>query len=158
MGGEIQRLVDVEQGIRHLRFIMETGSGVIEELRGDVREVVRLPRVPRGLQHRRGSGCGSGANLQNPFCAAQGGNLRGIAIQTGAGGVVAIQRVGNAMLLVEQQFQRRTLPGEEGVVPGDAGFQILRQRLAPLALRARFLRLRNLAERNAAAPAFTFAD
>ncbi len=60
MGGEIQRLVDVEQGIRHLRFIMETGSGVIEELRGDVREVVRLPRVPRGLQHRRGSGCGSG--------------------------------------------------------------------------------------------------
>ncbi len=114
---------------------METGSGVIEELRGDVREVVRLSRVPRGLQHRRGSGCGSGANLQNPFCAAQGGNLRGIAIQTGAGGVVAIQRVGNAMLLVEQQFQRRTLPGEEGVVPGDAGFQILRQRLAPLALR-----------------------
>ena len=90
--------------------------------------------------------------------SAQGGNLRGIAIQTGAGGVVAIQRVGNAMLLVEQQFQRRTLPGEEGVVPGDAGFQILRQRLAPLALRARFLRLRNLAERNAAAPAFTFAD
>lgn len=89
---------------------METGSGVIEELRGDVREVVRLSRVPRGLQHRRGSGCGSGANLQNPFCAAQGGNLRGIAIQTGAGGVVAIQRVGNAMLLVEQQFQRRTLP------------------------------------------------
>lgn len=86
------------------------------------------------------------------------GNLRGIAIQTGAGGVVAIQRVGNAMLLVEQQLQRRTLPGEEGVVPGDAGFQILRQRLAPLALRARFLRLRNLAERNAAAPAFTFAD
>ena len=80
------------------------------------------------------------------------------AIQTGAGGVVAIQRVGNAMLLVEQQFQRRTPPGEEGVVPGDAGFQILRQRLAPLALRARFLRLRNLAERNAAAPAFTFAD
>ena len=137
---------------------METGSGVIEELCGDVREVVRLPRVPRGLQYRRGSGCGSGANLQNPFCAAQGGNLRGIAIQTGAGGVVAIQRVGNAMLLVEQQFQRRTLPGEEGVVPGDAGFQILRQRLAPLALRARFLRLRNLAERNAAAPAFTFAD
>lgn len=52
VGGEIQRLVDVEQGIRHLRFIMETGSGVIEELRGDVREVVRLPRVPRGLQHR----------------------------------------------------------------------------------------------------------
>lgn len=90
VGGEIQRLVDVEQGIRHLRFIMETGSGVIEELRGDVREVVRLSRVPRGLQHRRGSGCGSGANLQNPFCAAQGGNLRGIAIQTGAGGVVAI--------------------------------------------------------------------
>lgn len=30
VGGEIQRLVDVEQGIRHLRFIMETGSGVIE--------------------------------------------------------------------------------------------------------------------------------
>ena len=158
VGGEIQRLVDVEQGIRHPRFIMETGSGVIEELCGDVREVVRLSRIPRGLQHRRGSGCGSGANLQNPFCAAQGGNLRGIAIQTGAGGVVAIQRVSHAMLLVEQQFQRRTLPGEEGVVPGDAGFQILRQRLAPLAWRARFLRLRNLAERNAAAPAFTLAD
>jgi hypothetical protein len=43
-------------------------------------------------------------------------------------------------------------------VPGDAGVQILRQRLAPLALRACLLRFRNLAERNAAAPAFTFAD
>ncbi len=157
VGGEIQRLVDVEQGIRHLRFIMETGSGVIEELRGDVREVVRLSRVPRGLQHRRGSGCGSAPTSESVLRCTRRQSAR-YSDSDRRWRVVAIQRVGNAMLLVEQQFQRRTLPGEEGVVPGDAGFQILRQRPAPLALRARFLRLRNLAERNAAAPAFTFAD
>lgn len=63
-----------------------------------------------------------GANLQNPFCAAQGGNLRGIAIQTGAGGVVAIQRVGNAMLLVEQQFQQENTARRRGRRAGRCRF------------------------------------
>ncbi len=80
-------------------------------MRGDVREVVRLPRVPRGLQHgavvaavpaptsrirsalhKRQSARYSDSDRRWRGCRDTG--------------------VGNAMLLVEQQFQRRTLPGK----------------------------------------------
>ncbi len=135
---------------------METGSGVIEELRGDVREWYdcRVFRVAFS------TGAVVAAVRRQPPESVLRCTRRQSArytIQTGAGGVVAIQRVGNAMLSLNSNSSGEHCPEKRAScracrfpdtapAPGSIGFA------------GTLLRLRNLAERNAAAPAFTFAD